>query len=315
MAFKTEHSQQLLANSRKYTEFVSDAEKVFAADASKQMKDLVAGSEVLFIADGVVFNKDQRKSADDELLSLRRQHTTYRHLLTATPKVEAANEVDHSVFRAGHFALQNIGDYAGTASTNRVSTGFYIEKLQFEHPSERIVSSLITRQMTLEERDHLLHEPSAFHPPEIDLTRLQNAPVSAEDAKRMEDAIRKWVNVWSSGSDVGILDDIMDPHVKYLDCYGLASSVGASWEGVKEGKAAVAAAQKHYKNSNTLVSFAISENQKVGFQHWRSDAHKIDSGEQLPLEGVGLIIFNDQNKIQEILEFTMTKYDNVKKSS
>lgn len=316
MAFKSEHAQLLLDVSRKYAQVVSDAEKVFAPDASKEVKDLVAGQDMLFQADGVILNKDQKKNVDDVLLGMRRQHTTYRHLMTATPVAEAVNEGTHSVFRAGHFAMQNIGEYEGNPATNSVSTGFYIEKLVFDHATERIVSSLVTRQMTEEERRHLLHEPSACRPAEIDLTSLKDLTVSADDSKQMSEAIRTWVEAWNSGSNLDALDGVMDPHVKYLDCYGLSSSgVGMAWEGLKEAKSAVASAQKKYDNTNTLVASAVCDNRKVGFQHWKSDAKDKNSGDKLPLEGMGLIIFNDDLKIQDVYEFTMTKYDNLKHTS
>lgn len=47
---------------------------------------------------------------------------------------------------------------------------------------------------------------------------------------------------------------------------------------------------------------------QVGFDHWRGNAVSSTSGEVMSLEGVDMLLFDDNLHITDVVQFTMQKY-------
>lgn len=89
----------------------------------------------------------------------------------------------------------------------------------------------------------------------------------------MHDAIKTWVDSWTSGQDLSTLDKILSNDVAIWDCYGLHGSSATAkrgQEGVQlvvsnrgEAKAAIQHLHDTYRNQNNLLSWAVNEDMKV----------------------------------------------------
>ncbi|KAG2438298.1 hypothetical protein HYH02_010995 [Chlamydomonas schloesseri] len=185
-----------------------------------------------------------------------------------------------------------------------------------------LVSSLVTRQLTLEERDALLPDPSAWQPAAVEEGELVAVPdvvAGPNDYAYMGEVIGKWAGVWSSGSSssggssgsssMDVLGQVLAPDVRSYDGYGLANKPnGVLWQGPDQARAVIAATHDRYDNRNQLVSYAVSFEHKLGFHHWRANATDRGTEQAEPIEGVGLIAFNKHLQIQRIYEFDMKPY-------
>ncbi|EFJ41107.1 hypothetical protein VOLCADRAFT_119799, partial [Volvox carteri f. nagariensis] len=301
MSYRTELSEKLLKSALQYARLTGEAGRMSRTDLTTQLEPLVGTRGVTFLADHVIYPKDRTKDLGQLADSLARQHAAYEHL-TYRPVVSAVNEEDGVVFSAIYYVLRNRGAVLdATEPTGRISKGFLIDKMTFDKSTGRLLSSLVARQMTLEERDSLLQDPTAWQPAVVDEGELVAVPhvvAGPNDYKYMGEVISKWVAMWSSGAPLDDLPKVVASNCREHDGYGLHNKPnGITWQGLDQGRAIIAAAHKTYDIRNELVSHAVSYDHKLGFEHWRADAVNRGDQTQTPLEGIGLICFNQHLQV------------------
>ncbi|KAG2488451.1 hypothetical protein HYH03_012958 [Edaphochlamys debaryana] len=320
VAFRSELAELYLQRAQHYADLTASAGSLTAEEAAQQLAPLVGPRGVTFLADGVVYQRDRTRDVRQLVDALGRQHAAYEHLVYK-PVVAAVNEEQGVVFQAVYYVLRNKAPLFGADEpTGRISKGFLVDKMSFDKKSGAIVSSLVTRQLTLEERDALLPDPTAWQPAVVDEGELVAVPdvvAGPNDYKYMAEQISQWAGVWSSEAPLDVLGKVLAPDCRSFDGYGLANKPnGILWQGVPEARAVIEATHHKYDNRNQLVSYAVSFDHKLGFHHWRANAVERAGPEagqapQEPIEGVGLIAFNKHLQIQRIYEFDMKPYGNL----
>lgn len=318
VAFRTEKGTALVERAQRYCELVGSAATLGKAEVDSRLRDLVGTTGMTYLADGVVYVKDRYKNVGNIRDTLLRQHAVYRHD-KYVPLTWAVNEEENTVFILVKYALTNVGRFQGREPSGATSVGWLIEKLGFDPNTQHIVSSLVTRQLTHEELALLVKggpDTHAWQPADFYDTDIANTPpivAGANDLKYMAEQLGKFGSVWnSSQSNVNILEHLLDPAAEYLDGYGgMHQDVGGGvvWRGIDGAKAAVARMLERYNTNSVLITHAVSDEKKLAFHHWRSNATLRDgSNTVVPLEGVALVLFNEHLQIRKVLEFTMREY-------
>ncbi|KAG2429572.1 hypothetical protein HXX76_010807 [Chlamydomonas incerta] len=321
VAYRSELSDMLLqaraadCRAHRYAELTAAAGSMTREELATALGPLVGPRGVAFLADGVIYRRDRTRDVGQLVDALTRQHRAYEHLVYR-PVVSAVNEEQGVVFSAVCFVVRNREPLFGAReATGRISQGFLIDKQSYDKRSGALVSSLVTRQLTLEERDALLPDPTAWQPTaveEAELTAVPDVVAGPADHAYMRQIIGKWAGVWSSRSSrssLDVLPQVLAPDVCAYDGYGLCNKPnGVLWQGPNEARAVIAATHDRYDNCNQLVSYAVSFEHKLGFHHWRANATDRGTERLEPIEGVGLIAFNKHLQIQRIYEFDMKPY-------
>ncbi|KXZ45146.1 hypothetical protein GPECTOR_58g595 [Gonium pectorale] len=336
VAYRSELSELLLQRANRYAEVTGAAGVMTDDEVGAALGTLLGPRGVTFLADGVVYPKDRVKDVKQLVGSLQRQHAAYEHLVYR-PVVSAVNEEQGVVFTAVYYVLRNRGPVFGASEpTGRISKGFLVDKMSFDRKTGHLVSSLVTRQLTLEERDALLEDPTAWQPAVVEEGELVDVPdivAGPNDYKYMGEVISKWAGVWSSEASLDVLPQVLAPDCRAHDGYGLANKAnGILWQvgglgvarGPEQAREVISRTHDTYDNRNQLVSYAVSFEHKLGFHHWRANAVTKSQGEgkggakgqaggeRAPVEGVGLICFNKHLQIRDVYEFTMKPYKNIR---
>lgn len=305
-AQQSARAQQLEQAAKQYIELVGRQPEGSSNQLEEQLRKLISPDGVTYEADGVLRHEDATLTPEQLAKDIQQQHKVYRHT-TYRPIAISANDDSNTAFLAVHYELENIGSYADRKATNRVSTGYLVEKLTFDG-SDRITSSLLCRQPTVEERDVLLKDPASFCPAVVVEKDLQGPPLQSNDERdKMSQAVRAWTDAWHNGGDIEVLNSVLDSDVTMLDGYGTMGK-GVLFSGVEAAKEQVKKVQEQVSNKSTLLAFALDAQHKVAFQHWgqpHGTPVEKASGKPKPISGLGLVVFNPQTQIKYILEFTM----------
>ncbi|PNH10590.1 hypothetical protein TSOC_002688 [Tetrabaena socialis] len=289
VAYRSELGDLLLQRAQAYADVTANAGKMTDEAVARQIAPFVGAKGVRFQADGVIYRSDRTRDVTQLTHALARQHAAYEHLVYR-PVVSAVNEEQGVVFTAIYFVLRNRGALFGaSAPSGRISKGFLVDKLGFDKNTGALVSSLVTRQLTLEERDALLPDPTKWQPAVVEEGELVAVPdvvAGPNDHKYMAEIISNWAGVWSSEASVDVLEKVLAPDCRAYDGYGLANKPnGILWQAVDEARKIILATHERYDNRNQLVSYAVSHEHKLGFHHWRANAVDKERVEQ-PIEGI-----------------------------
>ncbi|GIL87345.1 hypothetical protein Vretifemale_15421, partial [Volvox reticuliferus] len=92
--------------------------------------------------------------------------------------------------------------------------------------------------------------------------------------------------------------------------YGLFNKPnGIVWQGLNGARDAINKVHNTYENRNQLLSYAVSYDHKLAFQHWRADTvERGGSKRAQSIEGLGLVCFNEHLQIRDIYTFVMQDY-------
>eukprot|EP00775_Hariotina_reticulata_P007414 gene7414-7623_t len=342
MAFMGSKQEQLCGLARKYVEAWGSATSR-GIDVVKQELQGMITDDVVFKADGVVYTQDLQ-GLPAVLKALEREHGLYEHT-TYYPVAVAANEDDNTAFVGVAWEYKNIGAYPGANEpTNRlsifaildadtlsitasVSRGFSIKQLTFDPSSGKLKESRVNRQMTTEEQQALVNPGVKCQPADVFADVLpklgrgaqaaSEKPIDEPDfAGRMRNSLMTWVHCWSSDTDVEQLDNVLDPAFMAYDAYGLHQAANRpereghaiSMMGREDAKASITELHRKFDDRNKLISFAVSSDMRVAFDHWQGEAHGRDSGASFVVEGVDMILFTEQGKISTLVQFDMQDY-------
>ncbi|PNW79164.1 hypothetical protein CHLRE_09g402849v5 [Chlamydomonas reinhardtii] len=176
VAYRSELSEMLLQRAHRYAELTAAAGSMTREELGVALGPLVGPRGVAFLADGVIYRRDRKRDVGQLVDALGRQHQAYKHLVYR-PVVSAVNEAQGVVFSAVYWVLQNTQPLFGAQEpSGRISKGFLIDKQSYDTRSGVLVSSLVTRQLTLEERDALLPDPTAWQPADVGEGELTAVP-------------------------------------------------------------------------------------------------------------------------------------------
>ncbi|GFR40328.1 hypothetical protein Agub_g868, partial [Astrephomene gubernaculifera] len=288
VSYRSALTDLMLQRAQRYAEVTGGAANQSADEVAAALSPMIGPRGITFLADGVIYQHDRTRDVRQLANALSRQHTAYEHVVYR-PVVSAVNEEQGVVFSAIYYVLRNRGSLFGRDEpTNRISKGFLVDKLSFDKEGH-FVSSLVTRQLTLEERDALLPDPTAWQPAvveEKDLIAVPDVVAGPDDYKFMSEQISKWAGVWSSEAPLDKLPELLAPNCRELDAYGFSNKPnGIVWQGVDQAREAVKRTHNQYDNRNQLVSYAVSFEHKLGFQHWRANAVPRQELQQQPAQG------------------------------
>ncbi|GLC44296.1 hypothetical protein PLESTF_000335700 [Pleodorina starrii] len=267
VSYRTEVSEKLLKNAQQYARITGAAGSMSRSDLSTSLEPLIGPHGITFLADHVIYPHDRTKDVGSLVDSLSRQHAAYEHQVYR-PVVSAVNEEAGVVFTAIYYVLRNRGPLLDVKEpTGRISKGFLIDKMTFDKNTGRLVSSLVTRQLTAEERDSLLEDPSSFQPAVVnegELVAVPNVVAGPNDYKYMGEMITQWDSLWSSEAPLDQLNKVLDPNCRAHDGYGLSNKPnGILWQGVNQARDTITSSHKTYESRSQLVSYAVSYEHKI----------------------------------------------------
>ncbi|GIL44202.1 hypothetical protein Vafri_1726, partial [Volvox africanus] len=313
MMYRTEMGEKLLKTAHEYVRLTGEAGRLPRVDVAARLEPLMETRGVSFLADRVIYPQNRTKNLDQLVDSLTRQHAAYEHLVYR-PVVTAVNEEAGLVFAAIYYVLRNKGPVLEAREpTGRISKGFLLDEMTFNQATGRLTSSLVTRQMTLEERDSLLEDPAAWQPAVVEegeLVAVPNVVAGPNDYKYMGEVISQWVAMWSSGAAMDELPKLVDSNCRDHDGYGLFNKPnGIVWQGLDGARDAIMRMRKGYDARFQLLSYAVSYDHKLAFQHWRADTVERGGNKRAEsIEGLGLVCFNEHLQIRDIYTFVMQDY-------
>lgn len=315
---------QLVQAAGAYVSLVGKAGSMGRNELKERLAGLVGQAGLLYKADSVAYKEDRHRTPEQMVEALLKQHAAYEHKVYR-PIALAADPDAGIAFVAVYYELDSIGVHMGRLPTDKISRGVLVEKLQFEAEPFRLASSLLCRPFTREEAAALEElpqgtdvTPTKWHtfPDGLGEAQFMGPPLAdtqdwAPEADHMLRTLQSWTLAWNTTADSSLIDQALAPHVVMIDGYGISSDrSGRVFNNRDEAKKQVAEAQDKMINTNRVVAAAVSHDRRVGFVHWRANAKDRSSGKPVPLEGLGLHVFEDtpiEPKVECILEFTSFK--------
>lgn len=312
---------QLIQAASAYVSLVGTAGSLGRTELQERLAGLVGQQGLTYKADGVVYSETRHRTPEEMVDVLVQQHTAYRHKVYR-PIALAADPSRGLAFVATYYELDSVGVHMGRLPTDKISRGVLIEELQFEAAPFRLASSLLCRPFTREEAAALegLPEgtdvvPSKWHnfPDNVGEAQLIGPPLTdpadpQSEVDHMLRTLQNWTMSWNTTADPSLIDQSLAPNVVMLDGYGTnTDKSGRVFSNREEAKKQVLSTHDKLVNTNRLVASAASRERRVAFVHWRANAKDRESGKPVPIEGVGLHVFEDlavDPRIERILEFT-----------